>query len=210
MSCGVFSGATKFHGSGTEDPRKTKPQGSLHLAFNFSVIFLGTKNSVMKSKILKSFKPVVNKRSRVLILGSMPGPEALRKRQYYGFEGNQFWTLIPQLFNLDRPPHYEDRIRLVKKKRIALWDVLSSCTRGTALDSDIRKTKLNPIPKLLEKFPNIKAVFINGKFAYHLFSKNYGPLMRKPFIYMPSTSPAYAAMDLAQKLKKWEVVKKFL
>jgi G:T/U-mismatch repair DNA glycosylase len=34
--------------------------------------------------LLRSFKPLINKRSRVLILGSMPGPEALRKQQYYG------------------------------------------------------------------------------------------------------------------------------
>ena len=33
------------------------------------------------SKILRSFKPVVNAQSRILILGSMPGPEALRKQQ---------------------------------------------------------------------------------------------------------------------------------
>jgi len=53
----------------------------------------------LKRKILRSFKPVVDENSRVLILGSMPGPEALRKRQYYGFDGNHFWKILPRLFH---------------------------------------------------------------------------------------------------------------
>ena len=54
-------------------------------------------------RLLRSFKPVADRRSRVLILGSMPGPEALRKRQDYGFEANPFWHILPKNLEAPRP-----------------------------------------------------------------------------------------------------------
>jgi len=33
--------------------------------------------------ILRSFEPIVDEKSKVLILGTMPGVESLRQRQYY-------------------------------------------------------------------------------------------------------------------------------
>src|SRR5262245_52527441 len=124
--------------------------------------------------VLRSFKPFVDKNSRVLILGSMPGPEALRKQQYYGFNGNHFWHIIPRLFDVPRPTEYKDKLKLIRANRIALWDVLESCTRPGALDSSIRNCKPNKIPALLKKFPHIRAVYINGKFAYNTFQKVFG------------------------------------
>ncbi len=48
-----------------------------------------------KSKaILRSFAPFVDCRSRILILGTMPGPVALKRQEYYGFPGNHFWKII--------------------------------------------------------------------------------------------------------------------
>lgn len=161
-------------------------------------------------KVLKSFQPLVDRRSRVLILGSMPGPVALKKRQFYGFDGNHFWQIIPKLFGVARPARYEDRIRLVKKNRIAIWDVLYSCTRVSALDSDIRAIKPNKIPELLKRYPNIRAVFINGRFAYNTFLRFFDGKINRPIFYLPSTSPAHAAMTLREKKKKWAAIKKFL
>src|SRR5512134_3021040 len=100
-------------------------------------------------RVLRSFKPIIDERSRVLILGSMPGPEALRKRQYYGFEGNHFWTIIPKMFGRERPVLYEDRLKLIREHNIALWDVLASCVRPSAMDSHISRPTPNDIPKLL-------------------------------------------------------------
>ncbi len=166
--------------------------------------------SLSLKKVLRSFKPFVDEDSRVLILGSMPGPQALRKRQFYGFDGNHFWHIIPKLFNQERPADYKDRLALVKKNRIALWDVLYSCERVSALDSDIRNIKANKIPELLKKFPNIQAIFINGKFAYNTFIKTHGKAVTSPVFYLPSTSPAHATMTFDEKLEKWSVIKKWI
>lgn len=159
--------------------------------------------------ILRSFKPWVHKTSRVLVLGSMPGPEALRKQQYYGFEGNHFWHIIPKILGHPRPSVYRERLSLVQKHGIALWDVLESCVRPGALDSAIRLPTLNPVPELLLQYPNIRAVFINGRFAHSTFVKRHGEVSR-PVFYLPSTSPANAAISLAEKTKQWKVILKYL
>ncbi|MCG3205231.1 MAG: hypothetical protein KCHDKBKB_01950 [Elusimicrobia bacterium] len=158
----------------------------------------------------RSFQPVVSRSSRVLILGSMPGPEALRKQQYYGFNGNHFWTIVPALFNHPKPLTYSKKIALVRRYRIALWDVIETCVRPGALDSSIKNLVPNKIPSLLKKYPNIRAVFINGQFAHKAFNKQFKNEVQLPVIVLPSTSPANAAMPLKEKIHRWGVVRKFL
>ena len=65
--------------------------------------------------LCESFKPFVNRRSQILILGSMPGPEALRKQQYYGFTGNHFWTILSALFNERKPLTYNKKLNLLRR-----------------------------------------------------------------------------------------------
>ena len=43
------------------------------------------------------FPPVVNRESRVLVLGTLPGPESLRQRQYYAQSRNAFWRIMGAL-----------------------------------------------------------------------------------------------------------------
>ena len=102
----------------------------------------------------RSFKPLVSRASRVLILGSMPGPEALRKQQYYGFAGNHFWKVLPVLFKEALPTTYEEKIKLVKRHGLALWDVIGTSAFGrAALDEDsIRNLLPNDIPGLLKRY----------------------------------------------------------
>jgi len=161
-------------------------------------------------KILRSFKPLIDGRSQVLILGSMPGPEALRKRQYYGFDGNHFWTIIPTLLGQSKPATYEQKIALVKRSGIGIWDVLASCERPTAMDSDIRCPQPNPIPELLSSYPNVRAVFINGRTAHKIFMKHFGESVDRPVFYLPSSSPAHASMTLSEKTEKWRLILDYL
>src|SRR5262249_23502800 len=143
--------------------------------------------------ICRSFQPFANRRSRVLILGSMPGPEALRKQQYYGFTGNHFWTILPALVGEPKTDNYPKKLAMLRRHGIALWDVIESCTRPGALDSAIRNHKPNDIPGLIGRYPNIRAIFINGQFAYKTFVKTFGETIDRPVTVLPSTSPANAA-----------------
>ncbi len=136
----------------------------------------------------------------------MPGPVALRKQQYYGFNGNHFWTILPALFGREKPIAYEDRLKLLKDHHVALWDVLESCTRPGAADSAIRDAKPNPIPDLLGKYPGIRAVFINGKTAHKIFMKHYEFKIQRPVICLPSSSPANAMLSIPEKVNRWKVI----
>jgi hypoxanthine-DNA glycosylase len=45
--------------------------------------------------MVSSFPWVGDKHSKLIILGSMPGVESLRKQQYYAHPRNQFWRIYP-------------------------------------------------------------------------------------------------------------------
>ncbi len=139
----------------------------------------------------------------------MPGPVALKRRQYYGFPGNHFWPVIQKLFAQDdRPLSYPQKIRLLKRNKIALWDVIGSCHRVGASDSTIRCVTPNRIPQLLKRHPNIRKVFVNGKTAERLFRIHFGEKVKLPVICLPSTSPAHAAMSFQDKLRWWNAVRR--
>ncbi len=159
---------------------------------------------------LKSFPPIADRRSRVLILGSMPGPEALRRRQYYGFPGNQFWRLAADLLKSPKPESYSAKVRMLRRGGIALWDTISSCTRPDALDSRIRGARPNDIPDLLKRFPGIRAVFVNGRTAEAMLGRHHAGRLGVPVAYLPSSSPANAGISYSGKLRQWSRIKKWL
>ncbi len=156
---------------------------------------------------IHSFKPIVDKNSRLLILGSVPGPEALRRREYYGFPGNHFWPILFRLFaHHSCSSHYSDKIKLLKNNQIALWDVLESCERPTASDHHIRHERPNDVIGLVKKFRNIERIFLNGRTAEKLYKKYFSHQVKLPIRYLPSTSPAHAAMSFEQKLERWSQI----
>ncbi len=162
------------------------------------------------TRLLRSFKPAVGKNPKILILGTMPGPVALKVRQFYGFPGNHFWKIMADLFGFPREMSYEQRIGILSRNGIALWDVFESCEREGALDADITCVTLNDIPGLVKKHPTIRALFLNGGTAYSIYRKNFEAKIEIPSFRMPSTSPAHAAMSYEQKKKAWSGILKYL
>lgn len=156
--------------------------------------------------LLRSFPPIADARSRVLVLGTMPGPEALRKQQYYGFKGNHFWRIMSDLLARGRELPYDDKIELLRRNRIAVWDVLESCERVGAADAAIRNANPNDIPGLLAWHPGIHTVFCNGTLSARLFERHFAGAIARRMIGLPSTSPANAAMPYATKRRHWTVV----
>lgn len=168
------------------------------------------KKYILKEKELDtiySFPPIVDKNSKILILGSMPGVESLKKQQYYGHPQNHFWKIIYKLFDKELEMDYEARVQFLKDNGIALWDVLESCKREGSLDSDIIDEKVNPINELLYEYPNINRIFLNGGKAYSTFKKAWGhELANYKFIKLPSTSPANT-MKFEKKLLEWSIIR---
>ena len=155
---------------------------------------------------ISSFPPIINKDSEILILGSIPGIRSLEMQQYYAHPQNKFWKIICEIFNEEFTTNYQQRIEILEKHHIALWDVIDTCERKGSLDSEIRNEEANKIEELLQNFPNIKAIFCNGQKSYKNLQKILGKKFRMPIIVLPSTSPAYAGLSYFDKLKLWYII----
>lgn len=161
---------------------------------------------------IEGLAPIIDNNSKVLILGTMPGEESLRKQEYYGNPRNQFWPIIYSVFNTDLESSYKAKIYFIKEKGIALWDVIKCCERKGSADSQIYDVCLNDFNLLLAEYPGIKGIFFGGQKAYRIFQKRvrldlYTNLTLKE---LPSTSPANARMSMEAKIKEWVMLKTFL
>ena len=157
-------------------------------------------------KALYSFPPVSDQNSRILILGSMPGEESLRKRQYYAHPRNQFWPILSRLLGFSEESDYRERLAALLRNRIALWDVIESCNRQGSLDSAIQNIQVNDFRKFFFRHPMIKTVYFNGRKAFMTFKKVQGiDVSRFECRILPSTSPAYT-MLFNEKLTAWKQI----
>ena len=153
------------------------------------------------------FKPIADKNSKILILGTIPSIESLRKQERYGHKSNQFWKIIFALFDKPLAENYEDKNALLAEKGIAIWDVLDSCEGEGSLDTNIRNEKPNDFKTFFKKYPQIKHIFFTGKKAEEFYKKYVGFDEDKTYITLPSPSPANARMTFLQKLEKWQILK---
>lgn len=152
--------------------------------------------------MLEGLPPIVGTNPTVLILGSMPGPESLRLRQYYAYQRNAFWPIMFAILGEEYSPDYGARIALIERSRVALWDVLYRCERDGALDSDIKNPVANDISGFLNLNPTIELVALNGGKAYNEFAKL--KIDTCASVRLPSTSPAFAAKSSSDKLAVWK------
>lgn len=150
----------------------------------------------------RSFAPLVNEKSRILILGSLPGAESLRAGQYYAYKYNHFWKIIFAILNSgEELTDYSEKCGLLLRSGLALWDVAESAEREGSLDSRIKNLKPNDIPGLLKRYVNIRFLIFNGGFAFSAYKKYLGkPLL--PYEKVLSTSPACAGR-FDEKLAMW-------
>jgi len=165
-------------------------------------------------EILKGFEYMASTDSRVLILGSMPGVESLKKVQYYAHPRNLFWTIMSDMFgfNIDLP--YVERLGKLEKYKIALWDVVHQCRRKGSLDSNIEINSLeaNDFCAFFKEFQQIHTVLFNGRKSEELYKRFVlkDKLINIPeleYYCLPSTSPANASIPKERKVKEWSIVK---
>ncbi len=154
--------------------------------------------------MIKSFPPIVGPRTRVLIVGSMPGKASLEAGQYYAHPRNQFWRIIFDTFEHGRTPeNYADKTAVLLRHGLGLWDTLASCLRQGSADAHIRRQTPNDFPALLRRFPQIQTLLFNGGAAFAFYRRAFGePPCR--FYRLPSTSPAHAALCYEEKKARWQ------
>lgn len=158
---------------------------------------------------ISSFPPIVDKSSKILILGSVPGVKSLQMQQYYAHPQNNFWKLMFHLVDTEFSSDYHTRLQLLKKHRIALWDVIESCERKGSKDTDIKSEIDNDIQELINSHPNIKIIFCNGQKSYKNLVKVVGKNFIIPIVVLPSTSPLHT-IKFEEKLEQWKIIKDYL
>jgi hypoxanthine-DNA glycosylase len=142
----------------------------------------------------------------VLVLGTLPGEESLRRGEYYAHPRNLFWPIIFALFDQTAAADYTERLHHVAHRRIALWDVCASARRRASADAAIRAEVPNTIDELLAAYPAIRAVAFNGSGAQRLYDRHFTRRSGLLYLALPSTSPAHARLGLAEKLARWRAL----
>ena len=153
-------------------------------------------------KFTHPFKPIIDNESQILVLGTFPSLDSFKFDFYYAHKRNQFWKLLGETFQMPTETKAE-KIALLKKHKIALWDIIKSCSRKNSSDANLKEIELNDIPSLLAKFPKIEKVAFTGKKAQRLYNKRYKDFPIETFL-LPSPSPAYATMQFQQKVQHYK------
>lgn len=146
----------------------------------------------------------------MLVLGSLPGEASLAARQYYAHPQNRFWHLIGRAIGRDLAAlDYPARLAAVQAAGIALWDTVASASRSGSLDSAIRQAEHAPLADLVATLPHLRAVAFNGRKASAIGRPQLAGA-DLALIDLPSSSPAYAAMPLAEKERLWAGLGEFI
>lgn len=157
-----------------------------------------------------SFAPEAPRRTRLLILGSLPGEQSLAKAQYYGNPRNQFWTLMSAVLSIDLTPlPYPERLSTLADNRVGLWDVVASAVRPGSLDGAIRDHAANDLQALVASLPDLRAVAFNGGKASDLGRRILAAGAPPALVTLPSSSPAYT-LPLDAKIEAWLPLRGFL
>ncbi len=143
----------------------------------------------------------------MLVLGTLPGEESLRRVEYYAHPRNLFWPIVFSLFGESLASAYADRLAFVRARQIALWDVCAMAERRASLDFEIKREVPNTLHDLLDANPTIAAVAFNGGGARRLYDRHFRRRPDLVYLHLPSTSPAHASVGFAEKLARWQVVR---
>jgi hypoxanthine-DNA glycosylase len=159
----------------------------------------------------RSFPPVTDRNTRLLVLGSLPGEASLAASRYYAHPRNLFWTLMGEVVGEDLVGlDYEDRLAALLRHRVGLWDVVAEASRHGSMDAAIRDPHENDLLGLARALPELRAVAFNGGASAKVGMRQLEPLAdRLALVKLPSTSPAYAGrMEL--KREAWMALRAFL
>jgi TDG/mug DNA glycosylase family protein len=146
----------------------------------------------------------------VLVLGTLPGEESLRRREYYAHPRNLFWPILAALAGATPPGNYAEKLSLAIANRVALWDVVAAGQRLASADSTIRDEEPNRIDLLLASHAGIRAVAFNGSTARRLYDRYFARRADLVYLALPSTSPAHARLGFTDKLAHWGALRGLL
>lgn len=155
------------------------------------------------------FEPVMDERSRILILGSMPSVKSREQGFYYGHSQNRFWRVLSAVTGDDLPDSVEEKKAFLLKNRIAIWDVVKKCKITGSSDASIKDAQVNDIAGLIRNSSIVK-IYANGAAAKKLYDKKAREKSGCEAVLLPSSSPANAAFSLERLIESWSVIKEYI
>ncbi len=171
-------------------------------------------------ELVGCFKPILWPDTRVLILGSVPGKASLEQNRYYAHPQNQFWRLLGGALEDDRLSDYRyvKRLYTLLRRGVGVWAAIAYCDRVASSDASIRNAVPIDLPAALKvhSVDGLRAVFFDGRKAEQVFMKKAYPKLpghlreNIHFQYLPSSSPAWAAMSIDEKLSHWKTIQDYL
>ena len=159
------------------------------------------------------FKPIFDKKSKILILGSFPSVISRKFGFYYTNPQNRFWRVLARILNDDVPESIDEKIKFLLSHHIAIYDAAISCEIEGS--SDAKMSKIVPANlKPIFKEANIMQVYANGGKAYEICKKYLEDgiikATKNEVIKLPSTSPANAKFSLERLTNEWTVIARTL
>ncbi len=127
----------------------------------------------------------------------MPSVKSREIGFYYANPQNRFFKILAVIFNEEIPISIDQRKKFLIKHKIALWDVIKSCTITGSSDSSIKNVIVNDINKLI-KNSKITKICTTGKKAFDLYNKYLSKDIGIKAIYLPSSSPANQSMKFEE------------
>lgn len=156
-------------------------------------------------KRIEGFPPIIDKQTKIIILGTFPGCDSLLFKEYYANPRNQFWSIMKAVIPNFDDSTYKSKINSLLKNRIGVWDLIRSCERNeSSLDKHIKKPIFNDINAFLKE-RKIKQVFINGSSFKKILRENK---MKELIVYdsenILQSSSSANAKHLEAKVKDWK------
>lgn len=156
--------------------------------------------------IVHPIKPLYDKNSEILILGSFPSVKSREQMFFYGHPQNRFWRVISAVFGCSLPETVEEKKAFAFSNKIALWDVIGSCDIIGSADSSIKNVVPNDIEIIL-KNSAVRKIYVNGKMAEKYYKKYIQNKIGVEATVLPSTSPANAAWSVEKLIDAWSKIR---
>lgn len=164
-----------------------------------------------ENKLSKKFDGGWGNGIKKIIVGTMPGKESnTEDGLYYLSNRNSFWKIMEDILKdpfveLIKDKEFDEVIKRLKGKCVALFDVLSACDRdGTSSDGKITNSEKNDgLESFLKNNTNVQIIF-NGRKAEKLFKKLFKEFFNEAIChYVPSSSNANSKSNKTAEWQKY-------
>lgn len=160
---------------------------------------------------ISCFDPIVDKNTKIIILGTLPGPESLATNQYYASPNNCFWRIIFDIFNQLPIVDYNSKCGFLLEHKMGIWDVMGSANREGYADSNIQNFIPNDFGTFIKKHSQLRGFIFNGGKAEDAFRNAFPSLYTTTKHELVLSSSGALAKKYIEKRDNWKLaIEKFI